>query len=58
MRKSWLECVYKKVSVSYRAEPTNIMPFLATEHIEIPNKDLLSWMFDDQKYDQDKPVSG
>lgn len=32
------------------------MPFLAEEHIKIPNKDLLSWMFDDQKYDQDEPV--
>ncbi|ORY15061.1 4-coumarate-CoA ligase-like protein [Clohesyomyces aquaticus] len=32
------------------------MPFLAEEHIAIPNKDLLSWMFDDQKYDQDKPI--
>ncbi|KAF2847838.1 4-coumarate-CoA ligase-like protein [Plenodomus tracheiphilus IPT5] len=32
------------------------MPFLATEHIEIPTKDLLSWMFDDQTYDQDIPI--
>ncbi|KAF2013565.1 4-coumarate-CoA ligase-like protein [Aaosphaeria arxii CBS 175.79] len=32
------------------------MPFLAEEHIDIPNKDLLSWMFDDQKYDQDEPI--
>jgi 4-coumarate--CoA ligase len=31
-------------------------PFLADEHIDIPNKDLLSWMFDEQKYDVDKPV--
>jgi len=33
------------------------MPFLAQEHIGIPNKDLLSWMFDEQVYDADKPVS-
>ncbi|KAH7399658.1 4-coumarate-CoA ligase-like protein [Pyrenochaeta sp. MPI-SDFR-AT-0127] len=32
------------------------MPFLAEEHIAIPNKDLLSWMFDEQKYDQDAPI--
>ncbi|PSN69630.1 4-coumarate-CoA ligase-like protein [Corynespora cassiicola Philippines] len=32
------------------------MPFLAEEHIDIPNKDILSWIFDDQKYDQDKPI--
>lgn len=33
------------------------MPFLAEEHISIPNQDLLSWMFDEQTYDQDAPVS-
>jgi 4-coumarate--CoA ligase len=33
------------------------MPFLAQEHISVPNKDLLSWMFDDQKHDQDISVS-
>ena len=33
------------------------MPFLAEEHIAIPNKDLLSWIFDDQKYDEEKAVS-
>jgi hypothetical protein len=33
------------------------MPFLAQEQIPIPSKDLLSWMFDEQKYDADKPVS-
>jgi 4-coumarate--CoA ligase len=33
------------------------MPFLAKEHISVPNKDLLSWMFDDQTYDKDAPVS-
>ncbi|KAF2636241.1 4-coumarate-CoA ligase-like protein [Massarina eburnea CBS 473.64] len=32
------------------------MPFLAEEHIEIPNKDLLSWMFDEQKFDPHKPI--
>jgi hypothetical protein len=32
-------------------------PFLADQHIDIPNKDLLSWMFDAQNYDVDKPVS-
>lgn len=33
------------------------MPFLATEHVPIPTKDLLSWIFDEPDYDQDKPVS-
>lgn len=33
------------------------MPFLAQKHLPIPNKDLLSWMFDDPKYDLDQPVS-
>lgn len=33
------------------------MPFLAEEHIAIPTTDLLSWMFDKQTYDADKPVS-
>ena len=32
------------------------MPFLAEEHIDIPNKDILSWMFDDPKFDVDAPV--
>lgn len=32
------------------------MPFLAEEHIKIPNKDLLSWMFDEQEYDPDTPI--
>jgi long-subunit acyl-CoA synthetase (AMP-forming) len=32
------------------------MPFLAAEHLPIPTKDLLSWMFDDIKYDIDKPL--
>jgi len=33
-----------------------VMPFLAEEHIDIPTTDLLSWMFDKQRYDADKPV--
>jgi hypothetical protein len=33
------------------------MPFLAEQHLPIPNKDLLSWMFDDPGFDVDKPVS-
>ncbi|KAF2455093.1 putative AMP-binding enzyme [Lineolata rhizophorae] len=32
------------------------MPFLAQEHMHIPTKDLLSWMFDDQAYGENKPV--
>lgn len=32
------------------------MPFLAEEHIDIPKTDLLSWMFDGQTYDAEKPV--
>jgi 4-coumarate--CoA ligase len=34
------------------------MPFLAQEKQHIPTKDLISWIFDDQTYDQDKPVCG
>jgi hypothetical protein len=32
------------------------MPFLAEQNLPIPNKDLLSWMFDEPGYDVDKPV--
>jgi len=32
------------------------MPFLAQEHLPIPNKDILSWIFDEQAFDQDQPV--
>ncbi|KAK5198122.1 hypothetical protein LTS13_000999 [Exophiala xenobiotica] len=32
------------------------MPFLAQESVPIPNKDILSWMFDEPRFDQDKPV--
>lgn len=32
------------------------MPFLAEETFKVPNKDLLSWIFDEQKHDVDKPV--
>ncbi|KAF2750804.1 4-coumarate-CoA ligase-like protein [Sporormia fimetaria CBS 119925] len=32
------------------------MPFLAQEHVPIPAKDLLSWIFDEQTYDPDKPI--
>lgn len=32
------------------------MPFLAQEHFDIPTKDLLSWMFDDLKYDWDTAI--
>ncbi|KAF2088761.1 acetyl-CoA synthetase-like protein [Saccharata proteae CBS 121410] len=32
------------------------MPFLAEETYAIPNKDILSWIFDDIEYDVDKPV--
>ncbi|KAF2705392.1 4-coumarate-CoA ligase-like protein [Pleomassaria siparia CBS 279.74] len=32
------------------------MPFLAEEHIVIPNKDVLSWMFDEQGYDSEQPI--
>ena len=33
------------------------MPFLAERKLPIPNKDLLSWTFDEPHYDVDKPVS-
>jgi len=32
------------------------MPFLSDVHVDIPNQDLLSWMFDNPNYDIDKPV--
>lgn len=32
------------------------MPFLAKEHFPLSNKDILSWTFDDLKYDWDKPI--
>lgn len=32
------------------------MPFLATEHVEIPTQDILSWTFDDLNYDWDEPI--
>ncbi|OJD32206.1 amp-binding enzyme [Diplodia corticola] len=32
------------------------MPYLSPEHPEISTKDILSWGFDDAKYDQDKPL--
>lgn len=32
------------------------MPFLAKEHFPVSNKDILSWTFDDLKYDWDKPI--
>jgi hypothetical protein len=30
--------------------------FEATKRLELPTKDLLSWIFDDIRYDPDKPV--
>jgi non-ribosomal peptide synthetase component E (peptide arylation enzyme) len=32
------------------------MVFLATEHIDIPNQDLISWYFDSPRCDPDKPI--
>jgi hypothetical protein len=32
------------------------MVFLATEHRDLPTKDLLSWIFDEPGYDPNKPV--
>lgn len=32
------------------------MPFLAESHFPIPNKDILSWTFDDYKHDWDDPI--
>jgi hypothetical protein len=32
------------------------MVFLATEHRDLPTKDLLSWIFDEPSYDPNKPV--
>ena len=31
--------------------------FRNDEKLDIPTKDILSWIFSDQKYDQDEPVS-
>lgn len=33
------------------------MPFLAETTVPIPTQDILSWIFDEPKYDLDKPVS-
>ena len=33
------------------------MVFLAEETMPVPTQDILSWIFDDVPYDQDKPVS-
>jgi len=33
------------------------MPFHAENKISIPNKDILSWTFDDVRYDPNEPVS-
>ena len=30
--------------------------FKPDQYLELPNKDLLSWIFDNPSYDQDKPV--
>jgi len=30
--------------------------FKAEKYVEVPNKDLLSWTFDDPKFDLDQPV--
>lgn len=32
------------------------MPFLADRKTEIPSQDLLSWIFDEVRYDQDQPI--
>ena len=32
------------------------MPFLAKEHVSLPNKDILSWTFDDLNYNWDEPI--
>jgi 4-coumarate--CoA ligase len=32
------------------------MPFLNQDHREFPTKDLLSWYFDDQRFDENEPI--
>lgn len=32
------------------------MPFLSQDHRPIPTKDILSWYFDDTKFDPDEPI--
>lgn len=32
------------------------MPFLATKHVAIPTKDILTWSIDDTKCDSDRPI--
>ena len=34
------------------------MVFLAEKIVPVPTQDILSWIFDEIPYDQDKPVSG
>ena len=33
------------------------MVFLAEEATSVPEKDIISWIFDEVPYDQDQPVS-
>ena len=35
----------------------NIMVFLSEHTVPVPEKDLVSWIFDHVPYDQDQPVS-
>ncbi|KAK7701445.1 hypothetical protein SLS57_011730 [Botryosphaeria dothidea] len=32
------------------------MPFLATKHVEIPTKDILTWLIDDSRCDPEQPI--
>lgn len=49
--------VWNSHILPYQPQLFNVMPFLAEEHIEVSTTDLLSWMFDKQNYDSNKPVS-
>jgi len=35
---------------------TAVMPFLATETVQLPEKDIISWYYDEPQFDHDQPV--
>ena len=47
---------HSDISCSLLGIKTPKMPFLAEKVVLISNKDLLSWIFEEQKFDVDKPV--
>lgn len=56
-RKRLCPAAKQKPKTTCKPQSQNKMPFLAQKHLPISNKDVLSWIFDEPKYDLDKPVS-